>query len=576
MNATIDERWRYFREVCGYGDSDEEDVIAQSTVEPDRCENIRIPSSDEEDEGEDNELDAFEYDFSLGGDLTKKLTGSSTNPNAASGKSQSTKLLLTDNSVKDKFYSRIHLDNVPHSIHSDIRGALRKEDTQRQRVSEKADRATVEQVLDPRTRMILFKMLHRGTISEINGCISTGKEANVYHALNSEGREFAIKVYKTSILVFKDRDRYVSGDFRFRRGYSKHNPRKMVRVWAEKETKNLARLQLAGIPSPEPIMLRSHVLVMTFMGKDGWAAPRLKEATLSEEQAKAAYSQCVRLMRVMYQKARLVHGDLSEYNILYYNELLYFIDVSQSVEHDHPHALDFLRKDCDNIVQVFGRMGVPVMSVKQLFDFITDVLMQDKDIENFLEQMEKEAFDRPEPTHEEQVQDAIFRQSYIPSTLEGVRNCEKDADRVARGDTEGIYYRPVTGLSGARNFQRRPIIVGPGELSSSSEDELETIHPSKGKVKVQAKSTSASGSESVSESDEGPSRSNSSSSSSEEGEGEPRELKEQKITEEPEISKKERKKLVKQQRREKLATKVPKAQKKRKEKQAKVRRNKKV
>ncbi len=50
------------------------------------------------------------------------------------------------------------------------------------------------------------------------------------------------QVYKTSILIFKDRDRYVTGEFRFRRGYSKHNPRKMVRVWAEKEMRNLIRL----------------------------------------------------------------------------------------------------------------------------------------------------------------------------------------------------------------------------------------------------------------------------------------------------------------------------------------------
>ena len=63
------------------------------------------------------------------------------------------------------------------------------------------------QALDPRTRMVLFKMLNRGMFCAINGCISTGKEANVYHAVNAAGENFAIKVYKTSILVFKDRDR---------------------------------------------------------------------------------------------------------------------------------------------------------------------------------------------------------------------------------------------------------------------------------------------------------------------------------------------------------------------------------
>lgn len=78
----------------------------------------------------------------------------------------------------------------------------------------------MEQVMDPRTRMIVFKMLNRGFIAEVNGCISTGKEANVYHATpgnlcKDQVNDFAIKIYKTSILTFKDRDRYVSGEFRY-------------------------------------------------------------------------------------------------------------------------------------------------------------------------------------------------------------------------------------------------------------------------------------------------------------------------------------------------------------------------
>ena len=64
--------------------------------------------------------------------------------------------------------------------------------------------------------------------------------------------EVAIKVYKTSILVFKDRDKYVSGDYRFRNGYCKSNPRKMVKMWAEKEFRNLSRMQVLPSPSPQP------------------------------------------------------------------------------------------------------------------------------------------------------------------------------------------------------------------------------------------------------------------------------------------------------------------------------------
>lgn len=89
------------------------------------------------------------------------------------------------------------------------------------KVRDKADRATVEQVMDPRTRMILFKLLNKGFLTEIDGCISTGKEANVYHCVggpNQDIASMAVKIFKTSILVFKDRDRYVSGEFRFRQG----------------------------------------------------------------------------------------------------------------------------------------------------------------------------------------------------------------------------------------------------------------------------------------------------------------------------------------------------------------------
>ena len=143
---------------------------------------------------------------------------------------------------------------------------------------DKEDRATVEQALDPRTRLILFKMLSHGVFSEINGCISTGKEANVYHAVTAEGVDLAVKVYKTSILVFKDRDRHVSGDWRWRNGYSRKNPRKMVQTWAEKEMRNLIRLREAGMRVPEVRLLRSHVLVMSFVGDDGTDASAATQA----------------------------------------------------------------------------------------------------------------------------------------------------------------------------------------------------------------------------------------------------------------------------------------------------------
>jgi RIO kinase 1 len=160
--------------------------------------------------------------------------------------------------------------HVSHSVRNEMRTTEDKQDRARARDREKADRATVDLVLDPRTRLILFKMLNSGLIQEINGCISTGKEAHVYHAVGKDGEDLAIKIYNTSVLVFKDRDRYVTGEHRFRHGYCKSNPRKMVKLWAEKEMRNLKRLDSAGIPCPRTMLLRNHVLLMTFIGTDGW------------------------------------------------------------------------------------------------------------------------------------------------------------------------------------------------------------------------------------------------------------------------------------------------------------------
>ena len=78
----------------------------------------------------------------------------------------------------------------------------------------------------------------------------------MYHAIGGNGKELAVKIYKTSILVFKDRERYVAGDFRFRHGFNKSNPRKMVAMWAEKERRNLGRFLLSVFRNPLVSTLR--------------------------------------------------------------------------------------------------------------------------------------------------------------------------------------------------------------------------------------------------------------------------------------------------------------------------------
>jgi len=373
-----------------------------------------------------------------------------------------------------------HAGRVSSAVANEVRAHESREAAARAKVGvDKADRATVEQAIDPRTRMVLFKMLNRGLFSEINGCVSTGKEANVYHASTPGGADLAIKVYKTSILVFKDRDRYVSGDFRFRNGYCKSNPRKMVKVWAEKEMRNLARLRAAGINAPAPVQLRLHVLVMDFIGEDGVAAPRLRDADLPLPRLRAAYTEMVVIVRTLYQKCRLVHADLSEYNILYHKGELYIIDVSQAVDLDHPKALDFLREDCAHVNDYFRRQGVATLTTRELFDFAVDPHLREDGIDGALDALMEVAVSRPAGGAERDaaaVEDAVFRQAYLPKRMDEVVHYERDQHKlqaVAQGaQVEGLYYGAVVGLTpavapaGAASARSQPASAAPKSASS--------------------------------------------------------------------------------------------------------------
>lgn len=518
-----------------------------------------VKSTSSNSDSEDEDFEAWDWEDETG-DFTKRYNASRSEVNVtnASGKRQST-LQPNDKSL-EKFENRIRVERyegpkLSNKAANVLIQASKKLENDRLRAKDKADRATVEQVLDPRTRMILFKILNKGVICEINGCISTGKEANVYHATVADGGERAVKVYKTSILTFKDRDRYVTGEFRFRHGYCKHNPRKMVKTWAEKEMRNLTRMHQAGVPCPEPVILRSHVLVMGFIGTDGWPAPLLKDVTLSESKARELYLHCIQIVRNIYWKCRLVHADLSEFNMLYEGDKLYVIDVSQSVEHDHPHALEFLRKDCTNVTEFFRKNGVCVMTVRELFNFVTDPNITDDNVDDYLEKAQDVAANRgvADETAEETVNEEVFKKAYIPRTLEQVVDFERDAEKAKEGKAEEILYCTLTGLKrDLTGVQAKPELLKDSK-NGGSEAGPEDVNDKSHEIK-DAGSSGSSDDESVSEDE------------ADEQSGKDSEEKEQTL------SKKEHKKLVKEANRERRKNKTPKHVKKRKEKLAKTKR----
>ena len=120
---------------------------------------------------------------------------------------------------------------------------------------------------------------------------------------------------------------------------------------------------------------------------------------------------------------RLVHGGLSEFNLLYHEGKAYVIDVSQSVEHDHPRALDFLRKDLQNVTEFFRRKGVNVLGVRGLFDFVVDPSIEAGEAEEAALQglnARAEAMTEEERSAEQIVQEEVFKNIHIPRTLDEV------------------------------------------------------------------------------------------------------------------------------------------------------------
>lgn len=351
---------------------------------------------------------------------------------------------------------------LPAKVYNSLKSDVGKLQSRGIRHKEKSDHATTEQVLDPRTRVLLFKLLNSGMLRSINGVISTGKESRVYHALGGElgeGADVAIKVYKTTLNEFRDREKYITGDWRFRFQTQTtkftNNPRKLIKIWAEKEMKNLKTMSDYGLNVPTPLLVRGHCLLMTFIGSDGVPAPRLKESRFTPKKLNDVYLQVITQLRSLYQVCHLVHADLSEFNMLYHQNKVYIIDVAQSVEWDHPNALAFLQKDCTNVINYFRRSGLDIcMTVRQLFEFVTDATLEDDTVqEMYLKKMAELAEKRlvEGVTAEEQVDEEVFKRAFIPRTLAQVGDPLGEFERSQQGD-EDIYHRSVTGLT--HNLQR--------------------------------------------------------------------------------------------------------------------------
>ncbi len=288
--------------------------------------------------------------------------------------------------------------------------------------------ATKGGALDQHVRLHISKAINAGIIERCNGVVKQGKEAVVYHAVGGKGSaevtpvdeedsttidhteenkgkqndelmdvaanagfDVAIKVFKR-IKEFRGRGEYVDGDPRYAgRPFRSFTDREQLEVWTEKEYRNLVRAYRAEVPVPNPIRYKENIIFMRFLGQDGWPAPQIREINIRKGSSKwtALYDQVMASVRKLFQDARLVHGDLSEYNILIAPNFqvdnksqnigseddlqTVLIDFGQAVEVRHPKAKELLKRDLARVKEFFSKQGVKkTMPLEDALNFVID------------------------------------------------------------------------------------------------------------------------------------------------------------------------------------------------------------
>lgn len=225
----------------------------------------------------------------------------------------------------------------------------------------------LEEVFDVETLMAIYTLRNKSIIDRMFGVVKTGKEARIYWAKNAYNQDLAIKIFLILTSDFRDsRLLYIDGDRRFKR--TSKSMRDIIFLWCRKEYVNLRTALNAGIPVPKPFAYYKNVLVMEFIGENGVPAPILRDTDLKKPDD--VYLQIMNFIKKAYKLGKIVHSDLSEYNIMMWKEIPYIIDWGQAVSIYHPRSIFFLKRDILNISKFFSRLGVKTLDLNKVMEDI--------------------------------------------------------------------------------------------------------------------------------------------------------------------------------------------------------------
>ena len=208
-------------------------------------------------------------------------------------------------------------------------------------------------VFDEFTFRTLFKLASQGYFESIQSPISIGKESNVFSAKSKNGKVI-LKIYRLETCDFNRMYDYIKYDPRY--SNLKKNRRKIIFSWVQREYRNIMKAREFGVTVPKPIAFLNNVLIEEFIG-DEEVAPKIKDYLPRAK--KEFFKKVISNMKKLY-KADLIHADLSQFNILIYNDNPVLIDFSQATMLRDPQANEFLDRDIKNIVNFFKKTGLKI------------------------------------------------------------------------------------------------------------------------------------------------------------------------------------------------------------------------
>lgn len=216
----------------------------------------------------------------------------------------------------------------------------------------------------------LDPFVDRGLITRIHASLTSGKEGAVFccraHPSTRSKflaakvyREHAASAHKWSATYFEGRERNLKEtEVRAIQRRTAFGRRLAGSLWVEAEFTVLKQLATAGADTPRPVACADRAILMEYIGNGAQPAPHLDGVQFRPHEARRVYAQILDNI-TLFLANNLVHGDLSPYNILYWKDQAWIIDVPQAVDARFNHsALTLLHRDVKNVQDHFARFGV--------------------------------------------------------------------------------------------------------------------------------------------------------------------------------------------------------------------------